>query len=240
MAQFQTLTARLLQSSPLSDYTNHLEFEVQGVPRFGFVPGQWLSVKAATPDGEEITRAYSIASPPSDNGHFAFCLNRVQDGFMSNHLCNLPGGATISFQGPFGDFILRPPLRDTLFIATGTGIAPFRSMLHWLLAESDRQQNRQFWLLFGSRHEQDIYYREEFERLSANHNNFHFLPTLSRAHETWEGLRGYVQQHLGEIVGMRDDMHAYICGLDKMVQANRELLKSLGWDRKSIRYEKYD
>jgi ferredoxin-NADP reductase len=240
MAPFKTYGARVLRSVPLSEFTRHLELEVSGVSHFGFVPGQWLSVKANTPEGEEMTRAYSIASPPSENGHVAFCLNRVQDGFMSNHLCSLCEGAAITFQGPFGDFILRPPLRDTVFIATGTGIAPFRSMLHWLLAEHDRHHDREFWLLFGARREQDIYYREEFERLAAKHGNFHFLPTLSRAHDDWKGLRGYVQQHLGEIVGMRTDMHAYICGLDKMVKANRELLKSLGWDRTSIRYEKYD
>ena len=210
------------------------------MPRFGFVPGQWLSVKVTTPDGEEMTRAYSIASPPSENGHFAFCLNRVQDGFMSNYLCSLDAGAKIAFQGPFGDFILRPPVRDAVFIATGTGIAPFRSMLPWLLAENDRHQGRQFWLLFGARREQDIYYREKFERLAVEHANFHFRPTLSRAEAEWKGRRGYVQEHLAEIVGGRADMNAYICGLDKMVKANRELLKSLGWDRTSIRYEKYD
>jgi ferredoxin-NADP reductase len=240
MAQFKTLEARLLQSVALSEFTKHIEFEVSGPTPFAFVPGQWLSVKANTPDGEEITRAYSIASPPSENGRIAFCLNRVDEGFMSNHLCNLDQGAEITFQGPFGDFTLRPPLRDTVFIATGTGIAPFRSMLHWLLADETRHQDRQFWLLFGARHEQDIYYRDEFEQLAAKHDNFRFLPTLSRADGNWKGLRGYVQQHLGEIVGMRSDMHAYICGLDKMVKANRELLKTLGWDRKSIRYEKYD
>ena len=137
MAQFKTFDARVLRSVTLSDFTKHLELEVSGVTCFGFVPGQWLSVKANTPDGEEITRAYSIASPPSENGHVAFCLNRVQDGFMSNYLCTLDKGATIAFQGPFGDFILRPPLRDTVFIATGTGIAPFRSILHAIQAESD-------------------------------------------------------------------------------------------------------
>src|SRR5208283_3262738 len=240
MAQFKTLDARVLRSIPLSEFTRHLELAVNGVPRFGFVPGQWLSVVASTSENEEMTRAYSIASPPSENGHFAFCLNRVQDGFMSNYLCGLDQGAQIAFQGPFGDFILRPPLRDTVFIASGTGIAPFRSMLHWLLAESDRHQGRQFWLLFGSRREQDIYYREEFEQLAAEHANFHFLPTLSRGSAEWKGLRGYVQERLAEIVGIRTDMHAYICGLDKMVKGNRELLKSLGWDRTSIRYEKYD
>ncbi len=240
MAQFKTFDARVTRSVPLSEFTKHIELEVNGVSRFGFVPGQWLSVKATTPDGEAMTRPYSIASPPSDDGHFAFCLNRVQDGFMSNYLCRLDEGAKIAFQGPFGDFILRPPLRDTVFVATGTGIAPFRSMLHWLLAEIDRHRGHQFWLLFGARREQDIYYREEFEQLAAEHANFHFLPTLSRAEVEWKGLRGYVQEHLPEIVGTRTDMHAYICGLDKMVKANRELLKSLGWDRTSIRYEKYD
>jgi ferredoxin-NADP reductase len=240
MPQFKTLEAHVLRSTALSEFTKHIEFEVGGVSHFGFVPGQWLSVKATTPEGEEMTRAYSIASPPTENGKVAFCLNRVQDGFMSNYLCNLESGAIITFQGPFGDFTLRPPLRDTVFIATGTGVAPFRSMLHWLLAEKERHQDHQFWLLFGSRHPQDIYYRDEFEQLVAQHPNFHFQPTLSRAPGNWQGLRGYVQQHLGEIVGMRTDMHAYICGLDKMVQANRDLLKTLGWDRKSIRYEKYD
>ena len=240
MAQFKTLSARIVRSTPLSEFTKHLELEVTEVPRFSFVPGQWLSVKANTPEGEEITRAYSIASPPSENGQVAFCLNRVEDGFMSNHLCNLKEGDTITFQGPFGDFTVRPPLRDTVFIGTGTGVAPFRSMLHWLFAEKERHQERTFWLLFGVRHEQDIYYREEFEKLAAAHDNFHFLPTLSRAPDNWKGLRAYVQQHLREIVGTRTDMHAYICGLDKMVQANRDLLKALGWDRTSIRYEKYD
>jgi ferredoxin-NADP reductase len=82
---FQTLTARLTCSTSLSDYTKHLEFEVEAAPRFGFVSGQWLSLKHVKPDGEELTRAYSIASPP-DGNRFAFCLNRVQDGFMSNYL----------------------------------------------------------------------------------------------------------------------------------------------------------
>ena len=243
MSPFPTLKARLVESRPLSAFTKHLEFEVQGTSRFGFVPGQWLSLKASTAEGEEITRAYSIASPP--NGRkFALCLNRVQDGFMSNHLCRLAEGSEVNLQGPFGDFILRPPLRDTIMIATGTGIAPFRSMLHWLYeardTEAARHEGRQIWLLFGARYEQDLYYDDEFKKLAAAQPNFHYVPTLSRGDESWKGKRGYVQEHVHEIVDDRKDMTAYICGLDRMVSANRELLKSLGWDRKSIRYEKYD
>ena len=159
---------------------------------------------------------------------------------MSNYLCDMNEGDEILCQGPFGDFILRPPMRDTLFIATGTGIAPFRSMLHWLLADRARHEDMRLWLLFGSRTEQDIYYHDEFLQLAREHKNFQYLPTLSRGAAEWKGLRGYVQEHVPEIVAGRSDMHAYICGLDKMIKANRELLKSLGWDRKSIRYEKYD
>jgi len=159
---------------------------------------------------------------------------------MSNFLCDMREGDEISGQGPFGDFILRPPMRDTIFIATGTGIAPFRSMLHWLMADDARHEDKQLWLVFGSRTEQDIYYHREFLQLAREHGNFHYLPTLSRGAPDWQGLRGYVQEHVPVIVAGHTDMHAYICGLDKMIKANRELLKSLGWDRKSIRYEKYD
>jgi ferredoxin-NADP reductase len=252
---FQTFATRLTRSVTLSELTKHLEFEVQDIARFGFVPGQWLSFKTNKPDGEEIIRAYSIASPPDDNNKFALCLNRVQDGFMSNFLCDMKEGDEIRCQGPFGDFILRPPMRDTIFVATGTGIAPFRSMLHWLLSsfpDSDgrgrpssidvqaRHQGKQLYLIFGNRSEKDIYYHDEFQRLARAHANFHYMPTLSRGDAGWQGLRGYVQEHVPAIVQNRTDMHAYICGLDKMVKANRDLLKSLGWDRKSILYEKYD
>jgi ferredoxin-NADP reductase len=237
---FTTHTALLVRSLMLSPFTTHLEFEMKGVTRFGFVAGQWLSLKHNQADGEEITRAYSIASPPGEHNGFALCLNRVQAGFMSNFLCDMHEGDEISCQGPFGDFILRPPMRDTIFIATGTGVAPFRAMLHWLLADESRHQGKNLSLVFGNRTEQDIYYHDEFSRLAGDHANFHYLPTLSRPAAEWQGLRGYVQEHVPAIAQGRTDMHAYVCGLDKMVKANRDLLKALGWDRKSILYEKYD
>jgi ferredoxin-NADP reductase len=239
---FQTFTARLLRSVELTEFARHLEFEMSGLPRFGFVPGQWLSLKTNTTNGEEITRAYSLASAPAGSNRFSLCLNRVQDGFMSNFLCDMKEGAEISCQGPFGDFILRPPMSDTIFIATGTGIAPFRSMLQWLFdsSQENARQGKQFYLVFGSRTQRDIYYHDEFQQLANGNTNFHYLPTLSRGGASWQGLRGYVQEHVSEIAAGRTDMHAYICGLDKMVKANRELLTSLNWNRKAIRYEKYD
>src|ERR1700732_4659843 len=118
MAPFQTLPARLARSVSLSELTKHLEFELLSIPRFGFVAGQWLSFKTNKPDGEEIIRAYSIASPPDDSNKFALCLNRVQDGFMSNFLCDMQEGQEIACQGAFGEFIFRAPMRDPIFIET--------------------------------------------------------------------------------------------------------------------------
>lgn len=240
MVQFETRKARLTRSLPLSIFTKHLEFSVCDEGRFSFVPGQWLSVKVLDPAGEEITRAYSLASSPSEKRSFAFCLNRVQDGFMSNYLCDLREGDEISFQGPFGNFILRTPMSDTLLVATGTGIAPFRSMLQWLFDGSRRDPEKRVWLLFGARYESDLYYHHDFEELAKCHPAFHFVPTLSRGGDDWKGRRGYVQDHLPSLVGARTDLMAYICGLDKMVRANRDLLKAMRWDRKQIIYEKYD
>jgi ferredoxin-NADP reductase len=234
-----TLTARLKRSVPLTGETKHLEFAVEEVPRFDFAAGQFVSMKEPY-DGREITRAYSIASPPRGNNTFDLCLNRVPEGFFSNFLCDLPEGEKVKFHGPHGYFVLKNPVRDSLFIGTGTGIAPLRGMLQWLFADPARHQGREFWLVFGVRYEADLYYNQEFLQLAREHPNFHYLPTLSRENPGWAGARGYVQEHVRRLAQGRTGMDAYICGLKDMVLANRDLLKELGWDRKSILYERFD
>jgi ferredoxin-NADP reductase len=235
------LSARLARSVFLSDQTKHLEFAVEGAGGFAFTPGQFISVQQPKPDGKTHTRAYSLASHPRASASFDLCLNRVENGFLSNWLCDLEEGATVQFHGPHGMFTLRQPHQDSVFIATGTGIAPFRGMVHWLFDSAERHQDREFWLIYGTRHEDGLYYGDEFRAVEQAHPNFHYLPTLSRGRDNWTGLRGYVQDHVRQIVGQRRDMQAYICGLHQMVDANRKLLKEeLGWDRKQIVFERYD
>jgi ferredoxin-NADP reductase len=237
--QRQLLTARLVRSVALTEDTKHLEFAVDDMPRFEFVAGQFVSMKEPH-DGREITRAYSIASPPRGNNTFDLCLNRVLEGFFSNFLCDLPEGERVPFHGPHGFFVLKNPVRDSLFIATGTGIAPIRGMLQWLFADRARNQGHELTLVFGVRYEKDLYYNDEFLSLARQHSNFHYLPTLSRENPGWNGARGYVQEHVRRLAESRNNMDAYICGLKDMVLANRDLLKELGWDRKSIVYERFD
>lgn len=246
-------TARLLGKMLLSDPAQcyHLEFEIEEVERFVFNAGQFVSLLATDRDDKRQTRAYSIASASREN-RFDLCVNRVENGFFSNLLADMDTGSTIQFHGPHGLFVLRPPLTDTMMIATGTGIAPMRGFVEHLFPSEaeDRSEGKHFWLMYGTRHESEIYYQRYFEKTAAEHPNFHYLPTLSRPHEGWEGLRGYVQTHVQsvlegdpEIVSRNSSglgMHAYICGLNEMVSANREQLANLGWDKKHIHFERYD
>jgi ferredoxin-NADP reductase len=235
------LSARLVGSIDLSDQTKHLEFAVEEVDSFCFTPGQFVSIQQPKPDGKVHTRAYSLASTPKQEAGFDLCLNRVESGFLSNWLCDLEEGATIKFHGPHGMFTLRQPHQDSVFIATGTGVAPIRGIVHWLFERPERNAGHEFWLVYGTRHGNGLYYAEEFRQIERDNPNFHYLPTLSRGGEDWPGLRGYVQDHVRGVVGMRRDMQAYICGLHQMVDANRKLLKEeLGWDRRQIVFERYD
>ena len=241
MVERQLLTARLTRSILLSEKTKHLEFKVEGVAGFPFNAGQFVSIKERRSDGKDHTRAYSIASPPREDATFDLCLNRVENGFMSNWLCDLEEGATIRFHGPHGLFTLREPKTNAVFISTGTGVAPFRGMVQWLLADPARNHGHNYWLVYGTRYEEDVYYQKEFEELERSHPNFHYVATLSRCRDDWKGCRGYVQDHVRQIVTGRTDMVAYICGLNDMVDANRKLLREeMGWDRRQIVFERYD
>ena len=228
------MKARLVESRELAPNTRHFEFESPGW-QAAFVPGQFLSVTAAIGD-EEITRAYSIASAPGGN-RFALCANLVRDGRLSPFLFLLKPGDEIDFKGPYGAFILRPSGSDSILVATGTGIAPFRSIL---LAKLREHGDRRFTLIFGVRHEEGLLYNDELRRLMEECPNFDYRPTLTRPSVTWTGRTGRVQQHTLEAVGDRMDVDVYICGLREMVDDVRLKLKAIGLDRRRIIYEKYD
>jgi ferredoxin-NADP reductase len=262
-------TARLEQKACISESTQcyHFVFVIEEAEAFPFSAGQFVSAVAEDANGKQQTRAYSIASAAEGN-RFELCVNRVEGGFFSNHLADLPDlpiGGTIRIHGPHGHFVLNTPITDSILVATGTGIAPMRGYTQWLFPENgpDRSDGKDIWLVYGTRHETDLYYHEEFEALEQRKPNFHYLATLSRARESWGGLRGYVQDHVAKIVEERAvrlglplpqlevdpaipakelkfDCYAYICGLNNMVSGVRERLAGFGWHRKQIVFERYD
>ena len=229
----------MLSWRELAPEVHHFEFEIPDVPVLEFTPGQFISV-IENKDGKEITRAYSIASP-RDGNRFSLCLNRVPNGLVSPYLFSLQPGQEIEIQGPLGYFTLRHPGRRTVFIATGTGIAPFRS----ILLDHLPRMRMHCTLLFGVRYEYGLLYRDELETLAAQYEGFRFAPTLTRPAETWNGRTGRVLAHLDEVLALEtpedlSTIDVYICGLREMVDDVRKELKARGLDRKQIIYEKYD
>jgi len=232
------MKAKLIERVEVAPGLGHFVFEAQNGNALQFTPGQFVSFTAEI-GGKEITRAYSLASAPGREhpaNRFELCLNLAPDGVFSNRLFAMEPGDTMEMRQPLGMFTLRQPPRDSLFIATGTGIAPFRSMLQAHLNETSPQ----FTLLYGVRYESHLIYRAEFEALAARFPQFRFWPTLSRPEPSWTGRSGHVQTHLEEALGDRTDVDVYLCGLKLMVDGVRALLRGAGFDRKQIFYEKYD
>jgi CDP-4-dehydro-6-deoxyglucose reductase len=228
------MRARLIAAREIAPYTSHFEFEAVDWDA-AFVPGQFLSL-TKTIGEDAITRAYSIASPPDGRG-FALCANLVPDGRFSPFLFGMRPGDEVDFKGPYGAFILRRPVSDSIFVATGTGIAPFRSMLMAKLAEH-REQG--FTLVFGVRHEEGLLYHAEWLRMAEEFPNFRYIPTLTRPSDGWNGDVGRVHGHALEALAERRDVDVYVCGLREMVDELRSRLKELGYDRKRVVYERYD
>jgi ferredoxin-NADP reductase len=230
--------AKLLNARDLAPEVRHFEFEVPDTTEFAFTPGQFISVLDRV-DTKEITRAYSIASPREGN-RFSLCLNRVPDGLVSPRLFQLQPGDEIEFGAPLGYFTLRHPGHKAVFVATGTGIAPFRSILLDHLPKMETHIT----LLFGVRYEAGLLYRQEFESLAGQYPTFQFLPTVTRPTSSWTGRTGRVLSHLDEALNLtsydQSTVDVYICGLREMVDDVRSELKARGFDRKQIIYEKYD
>jgi len=227
--------ARLIEARSLSPEIKHFFFEVPEVDQLPFEAGQFVSFTESI-RGKQVTRAYSIASAPGGN-RFELCLNVVPEGYFSPYLFTMEPGAEVPMQGPLGTFVLRPPVRETIMVATGTGISPFRGMLAEGLAKHPEQR---FKLIFGARHGHGLVFADEFRAWEREYANFRFVPTLTRPDADWVGHTTRVQPLVLEAVGERRDLDVYVCGLRAMVDDVRAILKARGFDRKQIISEKYD
>jgi CDP-4-dehydro-6-deoxyglucose reductase, E3 len=228
----------------LSANVRELVFERATGEPFEFVAGQWVSLVLPLAEGE-ARRAYSIASPPEGNARFSIAVTRVTGGAGSCFLHELPAGGILRAIGPQG-FFTRPrgTRHPALFVGTGTGVTPLRSMIKDALASGD---DSPLMLLFGVRHEEDRLYLDELEELAAKHPTFRFACSLSQPKTSeWNGLRGYVQTHVAqawrELEGTgKGAPHAYVCGLERMVGSVRDVLrKQMNVPRQQVHSERYD
>lgn len=240
----ETFQATLVSTRDVTPRVKELLFERADGKPFSFRSGQWVSLVLPVLDakGRPVRRSYSIASVPGPGARFELVVTKVDGGVGSTWLHDAPVGTTLEVKGPQGLFTRELEAGPSLFVATGTGVAPFRGMIHDALAAGRKDP---LWVLFGVRSLQDALYREEFEALAKDHPHLRFMLSMSRPDEAWQGKRGYVQTHVlplwQELCASGATPHAYVCGVRKMLLEVRDVLKTQGGaERQRLHLESYD
>lgn len=231
----QKIKSKILEIKYLTKDTKKF---VISVPRdFSFKAGQYILLEIQI-KGKIQRRAYSIASEPNMKNIIELCIKKiVREGFVSE-LFKLKTNSKITFIGPAGKFFINEiPKNNLVFISVGTGIAPFKSMVEYLLKEL--KFKKQITLIHGYRHEKDILYKNEFEELEKQFKNFKQKIILSKPKEqTKKILKGHVQEFIKDIETKNTKF--YICGMKEMVSESILKLKSLKVKSENILFEKYD
>lgn len=225
--------------------TRRFWIKIPELESFDFTPGQFVTLDLPIHEKpNKRIRSYSIASWPDGTNMFELLIVLLDGGAGTTYLFNeISEGSELTLRGPQGVFILPDPIeKDLYFICTGTGIAPFRSMVHHIKRHNVPHQH--IYLLFGTRKKEDLLYLEEMRRLEQEVENFHYIPTLSR--EQWDGCCGYVHAIYENLV--REKMNGstqlpeskfYLCGWKNMVDEAKQRIQQLGYDRKAIHQELY-
>lgn len=225
-------TAVLTSAEPVARDT--FVYRLQLDAPLPFSAGQFvnLTVPDAKPRGE---RSYSVWSSPAETGHLDLCIKLFEGGAASEYLRQSKVGDTMQVRGPFGIFTLKPEVDAIVFVATATGLAPFRSMLEVACAADDP---RPFRLYFGVRSEEDLFAVADLERYARTLRDFQYQLCLSRPGPGWTGFTGRVTAALAAD-HPEPSAHFYLCGNGAMIEETRQMLKDRGLDRKRIHVEKY-
>ena len=227
--------ATLEQIESLAYNVRSFRFKLIDPPQLTFKAGQFVIVHAPR-DGSVVKRAYSIASPPHEPMRVELCIQHVEGGIASTYFWGLKEGDAVALSGPHGNFLLKEPLEyEPVFMATGTGVAPLRSMIKHLF---HLNFSRPVWLLFGTRYEHALLYESEFRSLANLRHNFHYIPTVSRPKE-WRGETGHIQQAFQKHITDYANREIYLCGWLEVVKAVCHDLEQLGVPKEKLHYEEW-
>jgi ferredoxin-NADP reductase len=220
--------------------TRSFSISVPELEIFDFKPGQFVTLDLPIHQQKNKRwRSYSIASPPSNNNNFELLIKKFETGAGSSYLFDeIHKGSELSFRGPQGVFHLPAQLdKNIYFICTGTGVAPFRSMIMHI--QQQQIPHHKITLVYGCRTQKDVLYEREFRQLENDMKGFAYLPVFSR--EKAPHIRsGYVHAVYEELI-KADPSPAYffLCGWKNMIDEARQKLSDLGIDKKNIHFELY-
>jgi len=232
-------TGKVIRIEDETYNTKRFWIEVSELDKFDFVPGQFVTLDLPIHEKpNKRWRSYSIASWPDGSNVFELLIVLLEDGVGTPWIWkNISVGSEFTLRGPQGVFILHDEnlAKDLFLISTGTGIAPFRSMVQHIKLHNTDHQN--IYMLFGCRTQKDLLYFDELKQLEAELPNFHFRPTLSR--EDWSGKKGYVHALYEELCAGKQPASFFLCGWKAMIDEAKKRIQDLGYDRKAIHQELY-
>lgn len=226
--------AKVTKIMELSATVKHFVLDYAPEADTAFKAGQFMMVHLEK-EGKPHKKPYSIASSPSLKNQVELCIKLVEGGYVSTWFFGLKEGNVLHTSLPYGVFTIREPWPDNLvFVATGTGVAPMRGMIKNLY---EKGCDKEIWLIFGNRHEEEILYLDEWRALEARHKNFHLLLTISKPRH-WTGETVYVQEIVKRRFGGQFDNCAfYGCGLVPMCQQLKKTLLEMGVPKEHIHFE---
>jgi len=227
--------AKLEDKIRLNERFVQYKFELVEPNELAFSAGQYASIKVSDL-GER--RSYSICSSPAIKHGFELLVDLQPAGVGCMFLENLTFGQEIELLAPLGVFTIVPDKAETAIalVATGSGIAPFRSMLFEHLQVA--QDTRPITLYWGMRHANLLFWEDEFEELAQSFPNFSFHPVISQAETAWPLCRGRVTDCLSTHE-QPSGIGYYLCGSTSMITDVSKVLLKNGVTEQHIHHEKF-
>lgn len=225
-------TATLVNKTVLAQQFRYFEFETDET--FECKPGQYISIKVAP----NRINSYSIATGDGEK-RFSLLIDISPGGPGSKFFENIKTDDKIAYMGPFGVFTFKKDdgAKKLLFLGTGSGCSPLRSIIDMVL--KDPNVNIPIYFYFGLRHSNDIFWKDYFEKLEAEHPNFHFNLVLSKPDENWQGQVGHITEAVKKDIPDASDCSAYLCGNPKMIDKASAILKDSNCPEERIYTEKF-
>lgn len=225
----------------LTNVIKKLRFKLPEGQEFSFKPGQYVQLKAPLYEGndEEVYRAYSIASSPSDKGYIELIIGFVPEGIATTYVHHhLNIGDKVTINGPFGDFYYQDNDREIVMVAVGTGVAPILSLLNYMKTNGIK---RKATFYFGAKTPKDLFMLDYFKELEESLYDFKFIPTLSRVkdEDNWQGESGRVNNAIEKLVLDGDNKEAYLCGNEPMIDSVVKSLMDKSVPEELIYYDKF-
>jgi Na+-transporting NADH:ubiquinone oxidoreductase subunit F len=216
-------------------------FELTPPARMNVIAGHYVQLVCPpyTEGIESTTRAFSVASNPGDNRHIELIIRRAPNGICTTWLFDyLKVGDTVEMTGPYGDFHLSDSTAPMLFIAGGSGMAPFVSILHQM---KNIRLTRRAEYFFGCNTVEDLYLMQAIRSFEEMMPDFRFIPVVASPspQNNWQGQTGLVTDAVRRSYTDLSGYEGYLCGSPGMIDASIKVMLDLGMPQEKIYYDKF-